>query len=196
VDAPVAKLLGTYEIEIHDIFDTALRAGVRTFVDIGCADGHFAVGMAYAAPALTTFAYDLAGSARELCSTVASTNGVSGRVRIGSRFTPSQLDGMPIDGALLLCDIEGAEQKLFDRALVDRLHSTSVIVEVHEDRVPGTTNALRSIFSATHSTRLIPQADRSGMTRAEIATWSTENQRKARSESRSTGVLWAHFVPR
>src|ERR1039458_8198220 len=64
VDSPSAKLLGVYEREIQGAFADALEHGVSTMVDIGCADGYYAVGMPFASSAVTSYAFDLASSAR------------------------------------------------------------------------------------------------------------------------------------
>src|SRR4051812_23471474 len=44
IDAPVAKLIGAYEPELQDALDTAVHGGHSTFVDIGAAEGYYAVG--------------------------------------------------------------------------------------------------------------------------------------------------------
>src|SRR4051812_32345587 len=40
VDAPIAKLAGTYEEELHDALERALASHPSRFIDFGCADGY------------------------------------------------------------------------------------------------------------------------------------------------------------
>jgi hypothetical protein len=160
VDAPAAKLLGSYERELSPVFAAAVNAGVRTFVDIGCADGYYAVGMARATPGLTTHAFDLSGSARRLCRAVAELNAVSDRVRVRGRFEPRVLDDITVAGGLLLCDIEGAEHRLFDRPLVQRLRDVTVVIEVHVHENPAHTDDLGARLARTHAVQVIRQAPR------------------------------------
>jgi hypothetical protein len=162
VDTPVGKLTGVYEAEIRQPFEAAIAAGVQTFIDVGCADGYYAAGMPYASPGLTTYAFDLASSARELCNELARANGVEDRVRIHKRFSAESLDHLDPAGALLLCDIEGAELDLFDHDLVPRLTHTTVVIEVHEDARPGAGGRIQSIFIDSHSLQVIEQRDVNG----------------------------------
>lgn len=195
VDVPVAKLLGVYEQEIAGVFEDAIRRGTRTFVDVGCADGYFAAGMAFASPDLTTYAFDIARSARELCATVAAINGVAARVNVKRRFSAASLEGLDMAGALLLCDVEGAERTLFDAALVSRLRHTYVTIEVHEHVLPGLSESLRSAFTASHTHRVVQAATRPpedfaelGLTAREIAV--------ALGEHRPPSLHWLVFDPR
>jgi len=158
IDVPVAKLLGVYEREIGWAFENALQRDTHTFVDVGCADGYYAVGMAFAAPGLTTHAFDIARSARELCAQVAALNGVADRVKVKGRFSTASLAGLDMDGALMLCDIEGAEGALFDETLLARLRHTFVVIEVHEYTSPGLCARLCDAFYVSHAHQKVEQA--------------------------------------
>lgn len=89
--------------------------------------------MALAAPNRVTLAFDIASSARELCRSVARLNDAEHRVLIGRRLTSTTIK----PGALLLCDIEGAERDLFTLEVMERLRSVTVLIEVHECRHPA-----------------------------------------------------------
>jgi hypothetical protein len=164
VDAPVAKLLGIYELEIAAVFAAELaRDTLTSFIDIGCADGYYAVGMPVAQARLTSHGFDIAGSARDLCAEVAALNGVAQRVRIAGRFSADSLGGIGgtgAAGAVVLCDIEGAEAELLDEALIARLAAATVVVEVHEYGRPGLSDALRGRFAATHHLTRVDQQPR------------------------------------
>jgi hypothetical protein len=159
VDTPVGKLTGVYEEEIHQPFEAAIARGVTTFLDVGCADGYYAVGMPYRSPGLITHAFDLSADARELCRRVARINDLEDRVNVGKRFSARSLDNLNTDGALMLCDIEGGEVRLFDRELVRRLTNTTVVIEVHEDFRPGAGSDLTSRFAGSHSVRMVAQRE-------------------------------------
>ena len=64
-------------------------------------------------------------------------NGVAHRVNISRRFSERSLPTVDLSGALVLCDIEGAEADLFTPTLVKRLLASTVVIEVHEDVRPG-----------------------------------------------------------
>jgi hypothetical protein len=148
VDAPVAKLTGTYEQELHPFFGSLRPPGV--FIDIGAADGYYAVGMRR--PGFEVWAFELAPSARRMCRQVAAENAVD--VRLGGRVTTRQLKSLRVGGAVVLCDIEGAEYDVLDNATVEALDSTTVVVELHEHLSPGVTEVLRQRFK-NHACEII-----------------------------------------
>jgi hypothetical protein len=196
VDAPVTKLLGVYEHEIAWVFERAVARGAATFVDIGCADGYYAVGMAHASPATTTYAYDLAASARELCLQTARASGVGERVRIGKRFTIDRLESLPMDdGALVLCDIEGGEVELLDARAASALARSVVVVEVHADERPDAAVALGRAFAGTHDALTVPQLPRLAVPPA-VAQWPAPDQARALAEFRGPLLHWMVFEPR
>ncbi|MDA8069763.1 MAG: hypothetical protein M0T77_14320 [Actinomycetota bacterium] len=158
IDAPVARLLGVYEREIWAPFEAAVKREVPIFIDVGCADGYYAVGMPFASPSTTCYAYDLARSARDLCEATAAVNGVSNRVKVGSRFSERTLLSVDPVGALMLCDIEGAEADLFTPTLVRRLAEATVVIEIHEDIRPGLGMELTRRFTPTHRVETVNQA--------------------------------------
>src|SRR5437016_2600251 len=44
--AHVPKLLGSYEAELHEIMRSVLTENYATIVDVGCAEGYYAIGLA------------------------------------------------------------------------------------------------------------------------------------------------------
>lgn len=195
VDAPVAKLLGCYEREIAGVFESALARGVDVFVDVGSADGYYAVGMAVASPRVTTFAYELSRAARRLCRTVADRNGVGDRVRIAGRCRPRALASLPLDGALVLCDIEGGEADFFDDRTVALLGRAHVVVEAHDGGVPGLGRRVAGAFAASHEVRVVvPQPRAADDPRLEG--WAPSERALALTESRRPADHWLDLVPR
>jgi hypothetical protein len=195
VDAPIAKLLGVYEHEIAWVFERAIARNTSTFIDVGCADGYYAVGMAHASPATTTFAYDISSSARELCAETAIASAVEGRVRIAKRFSIDSLASLPASRALLLCDIEGGEVELLDMPIATALATSVVVVEVHEDSRAGASDLLRHAFACTHDAVTVPQVPRSSQP-AQLAGWRASDQSRAVSESRGPRLHWIVFEPK
>lgn len=195
VGAPGAKLLGSYEHEIADIFAEAILGDVDVFVDVGSAEGYYAVGMAFANPGLTTYAYDLSRSARGLCATIADLNGVGDRVHIGRRCDAAALARLPLDNALLLCDIEGAEGAFFDTRIAELLRRTRVVVEVHEGAMAGLGDQVADAFRNSHVTRVIHQREPPPHDER-LADWSPSDLAVATTEARRASDHWLDFVPR
>lgn len=191
VDAAVAKLAGSYERELAPVFERAIERRIATFVDIGSADGYYAAGMAAACPSLTSHAYDIASTARDLCAATARASAVAARVRVNGRFTWDALPPSP--DLLVLCDIEGGEVELLDAAAAERLAHALIVVEVHEDERPGAGARLRDAFAATHDAETIQQQPRNDV--GALADWPEPQRRLALSEFRGPLLHWLVFRP-
>jgi hypothetical protein len=157
----VAKLLGTYEQplqgHVRELLD---RGNYKTLINIGCAEGYYAVGLARTYPALISYAYDTDPRAREACKGLAAKNGVEDRVIIDALFAHKEFSKFSDINTLIFCDIEGAEKELLDPVIAPELSRLDIIVESHECLVPGVTELLIERFSATHD---ITRIDDDGM---------------------------------
>jgi hypothetical protein len=194
MDAPVAKLLGTYEQELHAAFRDAIEKPPRAFIDLGAAEGYYAVGFARACPSTEVYAFELAGSARRACELLAANNDVE--MTIAGKATSRRLCRLPLEGSLVLCDIEGAEARIFDSPTVGALRATTVIVELHEHLAPGITELLRSRF-ATHDLRLLSIGPRDVNGLVELRDFSPREQHLFIDEERwrAHPISWAIFRP-
>ncbi len=197
IDAPVAKLLGIYEQQLHSPLTAAIEAGRRVFVDVGCAEGYYAVGLALDSGDLQVYAYDLARSARAFCGDLAGSNGCADRVRVGGRCDVGQLRGLPLDNAFLLADIEGAEFDFFSSDVVELLSHTIVIVELH--RSPDDPLAIGMIdrFAPSHGLQQLrgikPDPDAVSV----LSFLDSDERIAAISEWRSQSEqTWLVFTPR
>ncbi|MGI8527335.1 MAG: hypothetical protein ACR2K5_14395 [Pseudolabrys sp.] len=82
----VPKLLGSYERELHPYLEAAIKRGYRHVVNIGMAEGYYAVGMALRMTAAQVHVFDINEEARKVCTNVAALNGVTDRVSVGGLF--------------------------------------------------------------------------------------------------------------
>jgi hypothetical protein len=144
------RLLGIYEASLHPILETVIARGAVQVIDIGCAEGYYAVGLALRMPAATVHARDSDPKARALCAELARANGVAGRVIIGAEVTHADLAICADAPSFVLCDIEGAEEDLLDPKRAPALRGADILVEVHEGQRPGLLARLDARFSPSH----------------------------------------------
>src|SRR4051812_22623153 len=52
------KVLGTYERELHERIRACFQMGVRTVIDVGAAEGYYAVGLAMRIPGVQVVAFE------------------------------------------------------------------------------------------------------------------------------------------
>jgi hypothetical protein len=152
------RLIGTYESELHPHIEAFAAEGLDCVIDVGCAEGYYAVGLARLMPQATVHAYDIQEKARAACAELAARNGVSDRVVIGEAFAPEGFEAFKDRRCLVLVDIEGAEDDLLRPDLSPALAGMNLIVETHDVYRPGVLARVTERFAPTHDiVRLDPQ---------------------------------------
>lgn len=89
--AVFAKLLGSYERELHPTLEIVLERSCSEIIDIGCAEGYYAVGLAMKFENAKVYAFDSDAEARKRCSIMAKLNGVADRVIVDAQYTADTL---------------------------------------------------------------------------------------------------------
>src|SRR6266542_3465459 len=128
----VPKLLGSYEAELHDALMRVCERQYRQIINIGCAEGYYAVGLALRLPDIQVFAFDMDSTNRAFCGEMARINGVAGRIFIRGECTRKELATLAAPGnSLIVCDCEGCELDLLRPDVTPGLLTCDVIVELH-----------------------------------------------------------------
>ena len=154
------KLLGSYEAELQPVFERIIRTNYTAVVDVGCADGYYAVGLAMRMPGVIVYAYDIDPSVREICVANAELNGVSDRVRIAPYCDSEELRRLNLgERAFILADCEGFEMTLFPPDIVSHMVNHDLLIEVHDFIDITIRDTLRERFSATHDATLVDSVD-------------------------------------
>lgn len=153
----IARLLGVYESELHPHFKAFAAQGLDCVIDVGCAEGYYAVGMARLMPDITVYAHDILERARAACTAMAAENGVSERVIVGGEFKPEDFQRFAGRRALVLVDAEGAEMDILDPVRGPALAQMNIIVETHDLFRPGTLATLMERFAPTHNIERVDQ---------------------------------------
>jgi hypothetical protein len=156
-----AKLLGTYEHELHAAIEHAAWRAPKTVINVGCAEGYYAIGFARLLPHAVVRAFDIREPVRQLCEEYAGKNGVADRLAIaeGCR-SPHELRLATADWPrLYIVDCEGDELELLDLDRCPPLVHSDIIVECHDFMFPGRSSAvsltLADRLGATHRVELI-----------------------------------------
>ena len=151
----IAKLLGCYEQPLQPFIEQAISNAYPTILNIGCAEGYYAVGMARRMPNTQVLAFDLNPNAQEVCTALAQKNSVADRVKVGALFKPEDFANYANQKVLVLCDIEGAEKDLLDPEISPALKGMDLIVESHECLISGITQTLINRFKESHQITLV-----------------------------------------
>jgi hypothetical protein len=192
-----AKLLGAYESCLHGVLAALPEAGIDGVMDIGCAEGYYAVGLARLLPSVTVHAHDVMKEAQTICRRLAERNGVHDRVVVGGLVDHALLEAWlrQCRRPLLMVDIEGAELDLLDPVLVPALRHALVLVELHEFRHRGLAATFEARFAATHRIESILETDRAATDFPGIAGLPATLRSVALCELRPERMRWLWMEP-
>lgn len=150
------KWLGSYEEELHHVIQDVLDRDYRVIVDVGAAEGYYAVGLARSFPEASIFSYDIDPFARKLQKNLAGLNKVS-NLHIRARCTHENL-GILKESGLLISDIEGFEYELINPLDAPSLANCDILIEVHPFQdltVEQVRDALLDRFEQTHLVKVL-----------------------------------------
>jgi hypothetical protein len=191
-----ARLLGVYEASLAPVIEEIIARAYPLVIDVGCAEGYYAVGLARRMPGSTIWARDASDKAQVLCRDLARQNEVE--VHVGGLLTHPDLAICADQPTVIICDIEGAEGTLLDPIAAPALTRADILVEVHEGMAPGLMASLTGRFDATHAiTPIGRKLDDTGLPDWTEG-WSDMDRLLALWEWRSgpTPWLWMQAKPR
>jgi hypothetical protein len=181
-------LFGTYELELHPIIEEVVSKHYDKIIDIGCAEGYYAVGLALRTD-VEVYAFDCEPRERFYCRQMARDNNVAVRVHVKSWCTRETLKRLAVGRCLIISDCEGFEGELFSDDVVDALKRCDLIVELHEVPEMDIRSILLERFKNTHCARLITFD--SGRVGSVPDRW-----RKFAREFRQPSQQWIYFTLR
>lgn len=198
----IPKLLGIYERELHEVVEDLIAARPLTVVDLGAAEGYYAIGLARRLPETRVVAFEMEERGRTALAAMAALNNVAGRVVVRGKCEADDLRAVLDESKnpAVICDVEGYEDVLLDPGAVPSLAETRILVELHDFIVPGLCERLTQRFSPTHEVERIWQADRS----TSEFPWTTLGTRLipheylvwAVNEWRPVRMSWLSMVPK
>jgi hypothetical protein len=157
----VPKLLGFYEQELHPCLEEVIRRGYDKIVNVGSAEGYYAIGLGRHFPKAKICAYDIELQEQQLCRELARLNGLADRLQMEGWCEPEGLQGQIEGRTLIIVDCEGGEMAVLDPARAPKLAEADLLIEIHD--FDGTTrvgSAMRERFAATHDLTVIRSVPR------------------------------------
>jgi hypothetical protein len=189
------RWLGSYEAELHGVIGGLAGKGYGTVIDVGCAEGYYAVGLARLLPQARVIAFDADFISRGQARRLAKLNGVEDRVEIRSFCRHGDLAPAHAGRTLVVCDIEGGEGDLLDPGKVASLCDSDILVEVHEEKgVDGKMEKLlMNRFLGTHRVQKFASCSREAWSQSHQTAWqglSPTSVASAVAEDRCLGQVW------
>ena len=179
----VHRLLGSYENELYGWCEEIIEKQYSALLDIGTADGFYAVGFALRMPETRVIGFDTDRWARKATQELADENGAT-NVEVLSMCSPKWLNRNLKPGTLIFSDCEGYELVLFDPNLIPGLLGCDMVIELHERPSPGVEQTIRERFKGTHDIRVATYMDHDTSEFPELEILPLEMRAKAISEGR------------
>ena len=158
------KIAGSYEKELHPYLERIRRLQPDVLIDVGAAEGYYAVGALHAGWTDRVVAFESSAEARTLLGRLAALNGIDPRrLSVCGACTTDNLD-QALAAAIrpvIIMDIEGFEALVLDPLRVKHLARCHILVEYHDFVLPGLSEQLRQRLAGTHDVEVIAQCARS-----------------------------------
>lgn len=160
--AYVPKLLGIYERELNQCIEQACALNFPLIVDIGAAEGYYAVGLARRNPDARIIAFEMEEKGQAALRQMAQLNDATPRVDVRGKCELENLQSAlaRADRSLVVCDVEGYEENLLKPKAIPALARAHLLVEMHDFIRPGVTELITKRFTPTHAVHRIWQEPR------------------------------------
>jgi hypothetical protein len=141
---------GTLEKELHWAIEKAISLSPTIVLNIGCAEGYYAVGFAVRLPQAKVFAAEADPKSMRATRRNAELNGVLDRVQPVGIIKPTQFSKyLQANSSFIMMDCEGCEFNLLEPRNDPILLRTDILVEIHSEH--GDKGQIINKFRDTHN---------------------------------------------
>ena len=155
------KLLGCYEFELHPHILAAAGRGYDAVINVGAAEGYYAVGLARLMPEARVYAYDTNAASHPVCRSVAETQRCGGPRRSRQHVPWRGLRRASPGGGRWWCAISRAPRQTCSiPARYPALQAMDLIVELHDSPQAKPSVLIPERFGATHAVTLVRHGGR------------------------------------
>jgi hypothetical protein len=195
-------VLGLYEQEVlANLVEAPDR--YRVFVDLGAADGYYAVGLLYTGKVDRSVAFESLPEYRQAMARLAAENGVSDKLTVLGTASENFIEQLaeqkinPLE-TMFLIDIEGAEFKVLTEELFSFLKDSLIIVETHAHIYANPAGEMQRLIqkaSKTHRATVWNPGGRNPWTIKELEEFAEIDRWILCSEGRMEVQQWLRFDP-
>lgn len=197
-----AKLFGVYEQEVLSEL-VRVSQGRATFIDIGAADGYYAVGAVKSGLFKKCIAIEKNEKSQSNIRLVAETNQVLGQLSVYGEVSTDDLlvisQEVKLDDVVMLIDIEGGEFDLLEEKVINQFRFSALIVEMHDWMVADgirLREELLARLSVHHHIKIVTKAIRDLSGRVELAVKNDDHRWLVCSEGRGRQMEWLVCEPK
>jgi hypothetical protein len=196
-----SMLLGLYEQEVLDALIGDLRKDRPVFIDVGAADGYYAVGLAKGGFYKKCYCFEISEKGRTTIAENARQNDVAGRINIFGAADAHSFRQVPeadLSQAVILIDVEGAEFDILTDECLRQLARSILVIEIHNwtPDFPGKYYRFLRWASAYFDISILPRKvrDLTGLT--ELDDFTDDNRYLICSEGRPNVMRFLVLKPK
>jgi hypothetical protein len=198
-----SMLLGMYEMEVVQYLANLPNRARENFVNIGAAEGYFAIGMLHAELSMRTICFEMSETSREAIRDCSSLNRVDQNLTLfglaDENFLDQleQVDDFEYHNSVFLFDVEGAELQILTDEGFRRMARANIVIETHATMVSEQGQMdFEKLCAKYHHVSEIRTEGRNPGEFSELKSWK-DNQRWAIcSEGRPERGRWLVLSPK
>ncbi|MCZ8277271.1 MAG: hypothetical protein O9313_02925 [Acetobacteraceae bacterium] len=196
-----SQCLGLYELEILSFLAQVKFGQFATFIDIGAADGYYAIGMLKTQKIRKAICFEQSELGRETIAKNWRRNDSKGILEIFAEANPETICALPradLSGALVMVDIEGAEFDVLVEKTLSVLKSCTIVIEIHNwiDDFSTRYSAFLQEASKYFEIEIFKPIERPTSSIKELADFTDDNRLLLVSERRPCLMRFIKLVPR
>jgi len=196
-----SQCLGLYEKEILNLIETTDADHYSTFIDIGAADGYYAIGMLVSGKVGKTICFEQTEKGRNVIAENWRKNHSVGELTIlgeANAASFATLNAKDLENAFVLVDVEGFEFDLLTDEVLSLLRSSTVVIEIHhwmEDFLDKYNTFLRNA-DRYFDLDIIPRVERETSNLPELRDFTDDNRLLLTSERRPGVMRFLKLTPK
>lgn len=191
------KLLGIYEQELYPVIEQIIAARPEVVVNVGCAEGFYAVGLARRLVQSQVIAADIVQDSLNIALKNAAANDIK-NLTIKNSCTAQELEQLIKNNQVtaVISDCEGYEIELLDPKIVPSLAKSHILVECHDMFNNKITPTLIKRFNSTHrAIYKISQGARNPFVISGLEKYSDSDKWALVNEIRGEAMHWLYMEP-
>ena len=194
-----AQCLGVYEKQILDLISA--QGPFDTFLDIGAADGYYAVGCLHSKMAKKAICFEISEEGQRAIQENWMINDRPGELEILGEANEQSIaniaSALP-ENTLVLVDIEGYEFDLLSQTVISLLSRYTIVIEIHnwingfENKYPALLRDLDNYFNIS----VVKPAERNTQNIELLRSYTDDNRLLVASERRPCLMRFIHLSPK
>lgn len=192
------KLMGIYEKQLHKPINELKKNNYETVINIGAAEGYYAIGMALYFPKSKVVAIDQNIDALNFLKEMSITNKTQDRVKIingDAKIFLEKID--PNQSYLVVCDCEGCEYDIFSEKNIENLKRSDLIIEMHYSeeysKFIKQKNSFLEKFKKYHDHEIVKHEDTRLEDLKDLENITIKHAKKLANEVRAKNAEWIIF---